>query len=87
MDELAKSRMIWRSRRGMLELDLMLAPFVEHEYEDLPTETKQLYLELLKEEDQDLFRWFLKAEAPPQPHLVEIVNLILERHAQRGPAA
>jgi len=84
MDELAKSRMVWRSRRGMLELDLMLAPFVEHEYDALPVETKQLYLELLKEEDQDLFRWFLKAETPPQEHLARIVNLILERHAQRG---
>ena len=84
MDELAKSRMVWRSRRGMLELDLMLAPFVEHEYEDLPVETKKLYLELLKEEDQDLFRWFLKAETPPEPHLQEIVTLILERHALRG---
>ena len=30
-----KNRLIWASRRGMLELDLMLQPFVEQHYDQL----------------------------------------------------
>ena len=47
-----KNRLVWASRRGMLELDLILAPFVENVYDSL-TEDDQLRFEVLLEcEDQ-----------------------------------
>ena len=43
-----KNRLVWASRRGMLELDLILAPFVENVYDSL-TEDDQLRFEVLLE--------------------------------------
>ena len=53
-----KNRLLWGSRRGMLELDLVLTPFVENVYESLSEEDQQRYQRLLLEQDQDLFAWF-----------------------------
>ena len=54
-----KNRLVWASRRGMLELDLILSPFVENVYDSL-TEDDQLRFEVLLEcEDQTLFMWFM----------------------------
>ncbi len=78
------NRVAWRSRRGMLELDLVLAPFVEHDFVGLKDEDKARYVAMLEEEDQDMFRWFLKAEAPSDPEIAKIVSLILKRHSERG---
>lgn len=73
-----KNRLLWASRRGMLELDLILQPFVENVYPSLNTADQGLYEALLEEQDQDLFAWFLKRQNPEDPHLLRIVSLIRE---------
>ena len=47
-----KNRLMWASRRGMLELDLMLQPFVEQHYDQLDQTDQLLFQELLELEDQ-----------------------------------
>lgn len=74
-------RMYWHSRRGMLELDLILVPFAEHQLPQLPTDELQMYRELLHEEDQDLFMW-LTRRAPAPAHLQHIVERVLTAHDQ-----
>ena len=54
MIELNKQKIFWHSRRGMLELDLLLVPFAQEVFETLAPDQQQLYEELLQEEDQDL---------------------------------
>ena len=71
-----KNRLLWASRRGMLELDLILAPFVEKVYPALPFTDQQLYSKLLEEQDQDLFAWFLQRQDPEDPGLLRIVEII-----------
>lgn len=71
-----KNRLFWGSRRGMLELDLVLMPFVEKVYPTLAVEDQQRYQQLLLEQDQDLFAWFLKRQDPQDPDLLKIVQLI-----------
>ena len=71
-----KKLMYWHSRRGMLELDLIMVPFFENNFDSLSEDDQLLYAELLKCEDQDLFRWFLKRELPDEPGLRRIVTLI-----------
>ncbi|GAA5316190.1 MAG: succinate dehydrogenase assembly factor 2 [Candidatus Pelagadaptatus aseana] len=68
--------MFWASRRGMLELDLVLLPFLENVYESLEQEDKERYWALLDSEDQDLFAWFLKRTDPEDPELLKIVKII-----------
>lgn len=71
------NRMRWASRRGMLELDLLLEPFVTARYRDLDETDRQRYQELMRCEDQDLFGWFLRKEQPEDPELAAIVRSIL----------
>ncbi|WP_250462989.1 succinate dehydrogenase assembly factor 2 [Microbulbifer litoralis] len=71
-----RNRLFWASRRGMLELDLVLLPFLDNVYETLEPEDQQRYQKLLDEQDQDLFAWFLRREDPSDPELQRIVQII-----------
>lgn len=76
-------RVYWHSRRGMLELDLILMPFVEKHYRQLSDEDKQRYVDLLASEDQDLFAWFMQHKVPEDPVLASTVQLVLQKHFTR----
>lgn len=72
------NRMRWAARRGMLELDLVLEPFVNACYTDLSELDRARFERLVTSEDQDLFGWFLRREQPEDPELAQIVKQILE---------
>ncbi len=79
-----KNRLRWACRRGMLELDLILGPFVEGPFE-LLEESDQLRFEVLLEcEDQNLFLWLMKRGQPDSPDLQRIVRIIHESRPQIG---
>lgn len=79
-----KNRLRWACRRGMLELDLILGPFVEGPFE-LLEESDQLRFEALLEcEDQNLFLWLMKRGQPESPDLQRIVRIIHEYRPQIG---
>jgi antitoxin CptB len=73
------NRLFWHSRRGMLELDLLLVPFVREAYADLNEDDQARYRKLLECEDQDMFGWFMQREEPEDADLRKIVRLILDR--------
>lgn len=73
---------MWASRRGMLELDLILQPFVEKIYPTLPEGDQLRYQKLLDSEDQDLFGWFLHRQDPKDPDLQRIVQIIRDTRSQ-----
>lgn len=70
-------RTYWASRRGMLELDLVLMPFVEQRLRELSEIDQQRYVRLLESEDTELFAWFLQRQLPEDPELAGIVEQIL----------
>ncbi|MBL4611369.1 FAD assembly factor SdhE [Halopseudomonas sp.] len=72
-------RLYWHSRRGMLELDVLLVPFLEEAYSDLDAEDKLRYRKLLESEDQDMFGWFMQRSEPDDPDLKRMVRMILDR--------
>lgn len=72
------NRMQWASRRGMLELDLVLAPFVSARYAHLSASGRALFQQLMLCEDQDLFAWFLQRQRPDDQELADLVEQILE---------
>lgn len=76
-------RLRWASRRGMLELDLILGPFLENVYSSLDANDQQLYQKLLECEDQDLFNWFLNKEIPADLNHARIVNIVLQHTGLR----
>ncbi|MET0377930.1 MAG: succinate dehydrogenase assembly factor 2 [Spongiibacteraceae bacterium] len=71
------NRIFWASRRGMLELDLILVPFVEQRLHELDDIDVQRYVQLLECEDTELFAWFLQRLMPQDPELAGIVEQIL----------
>lgn len=71
-------RMCWASRRGMLELDLILEPFVKEHYRGMSDEDKGRYRSLMESQDQELFGWFLKRELPEDAELATMVKRILD---------
>jgi len=73
-----RKRLYWHSRRGMLELDLILVPFLEARFDYLDDDDRKRYEQLLAEEDQDLFKWFLNRELPEDKEMARIVGLILD---------
>lgn len=77
------NRICWASRRGMLELDLILGPFVANEFQQLNSEDQQRYIRLLEEEDNDLFAWFLGHQSPQDPDLQLIVAKVLAANSAR----
>ena len=70
-------RVYWHSRRGMLELDLLLMPFAERAYPGLDPAMQAAYRRLLAEEDADIFDWVVNGAPLPDPGLVPIVEHIL----------
>lgn len=76
-------RLYWHSRRGMLELDLLLVPFAADCLGRLDTAQLEDYRALLQEEDQDLWAWFTRREVPPNPALQRGVELVLDHNASR----
>lgn len=72
-----EKRVRWHSRRGMLELDVLLVPFAEQAFPNLSAEDKARYLALLECEDPDLFAWFMEHQQPDDPDLAHIVQLVL----------
>ncbi|MEH6528695.1 MAG: succinate dehydrogenase assembly factor 2 [Porticoccus sp.] len=77
-----RNRLFWASRRGMLELDLVLLPFLEKIYPTLEREDKERYWRLLDSEDQDMFGWFLRREDPEDSDLQRIVQIIRDTRSQ-----
>ncbi|MBB2494812.1 FAD assembly factor SdhE [Aquipseudomonas ullengensis] len=78
-DSTELNRLFWHSRRGMLELDVLLVPFVREVYATLDAEDQERYRKLLECEDQDMFGWFMQRNEPQDPDLLRMVRMILDR--------
>ena len=73
------NRLFWQSRRGKLELDVLLVPFTQEIYPQLDEENQRRYRKLLNCEDQDMFGWFMERNEPEDEELRLIVRMILDR--------
>ncbi len=84
-DDAGNRRVYWHSRRGMLELDLVLMPFAETVYPTLDAATQALYRELLECEDTDLFAWLVHRAPPSDPRYAPLIERILGNGMPRDP--
>ena len=69
----------WRSRRGMLELDVLLEPFTSNILPKLNEQEQLTYVRLLTCEDPDLFSWLMTDARPEDTELSRMVDIVLER--------
>ena len=74
------NRAKWASRRGLLELDLLLSPFVESRFIELEASLRGLYREFLYEGDQDLLEWIMQRAQLRDPRFRPVVEAIRTFH-------
>jgi len=77
MNEIELKKMWWHSRRGMLELDLLLLPFATDKLPGLQEDQQKIYQRLSEQEDRDLFTWLIEKETAPDEELKQMVQQIL----------
>ena len=70
------NRMRWASRRGLLELDLLLGPFMDSCFAELEPSLRDDYQQLMSHEDQDILNWILGRETLMDESLVAITDKI-----------
>lgn len=78
-DKKRLARLKWACRRGMLELDVLLMPFVDEAFDDLSDEDKELFERLLTSDDPDLYAWFMGHQACDDTELARMVDIIIKR--------
>ena len=74
------NRAKWASRRGLLELDLLLSPFVADAFIDLSDDLRADYRELLFQDDQDLLEWIMGRADITNVRFLDIVDSIRRFH-------
>lgn len=73
------ARLRWACRRGMLELDVLLLPFVDQAFDTLNFEQQETFERLLTCDDPDLFAWFMGHQKCMDPELAAVVEIVLNR--------
>jgi len=76
IDHIEYNKVIWNSRRGLLELDILLENFAKVEYRNLDQNSRLSYQKLLTHEDQVLYDWFLK-KRPIEKEYLDIIEIII----------
>lgn len=78
-------RLYWSCRRGMLELDLLLIPFLQDRYDTLNPEQQALFHQFLESTDIDLFAWLTQpTQVPSDSPFADLITQI-RTHAQTRP--
>ena len=78
-----QNRMRWASRRGLLELDLLLGPFVEEVFPELDSNAREAYRRLMSCDDQDILNWIMGRAPLSDSTLASIVANIREHNASK----
>ncbi|WP_444997660.1 FAD assembly factor SdhE [Aliikangiella sp. IMCC44359] len=76
-----KTRLAWQCRRGMLELDVILIPFLEQYFDDLSHDEQRQFRELLKEADPDLYTWLMgygESDNLELRHIVQHIKKVMQ---------
>lgn len=71
-----KSKLLWRCRRGVKELDVLFTNFVESTYDSLTDAEKQAFDKLLALEDPDILGFMLYNKKPTDSDVASIVEKI-----------
>lgn len=75
-DDTAKRKIRFQTRRGLLELDLVLGRFMEREFEQLNDEELTAFVEILEFQDQDLLALVNGYTQTEKTHLIPLLDRI-----------
>ena len=72
-----RSRLIWRCRRGIREMDILLLDYLESHYDNASTEDQKTFEELLEETDLDILSWIMEKTSPYKKY-INLISFIRE---------
>lgn len=75
-DDRERERVLWRCRRGLLELDLLLQKFIERDYPSLSDREHAALARLLDTPDPELLDYCFGHAQPDDAELRELVRKI-----------
>ena len=78
-----KKKILWQCRRGLWELDAILIPFVEGNFDDLDSINQNLFKELLSYEDIEVFDLLVNKKEPADISIKPLVETIIASHIKR----
>lgn len=71
-----RSRLLWRCRRGIREMDIVLQTFLNQSYDTLSDTDKNSFAQLLDEADLDILNWIMGKGEPENDGIKNIITLI-----------
>ena len=71
---LEERKVIYRARRGLKEIDVYFDPYVKQHYLQADASERELFKELVDQEDPDLLDWFMEVSEPPRPELRTFID-------------
>lgn len=77
-----QTRIRWRCRRGMLELDIILQRFMDSHYEQLDKHQLELFEALLLLPDHDLWNRIIRNTETPDDPFQPVLALLQENHPE-----
>lgn len=81
----ARSRqLLWRCRRGLKELDVVLERFATFELHGLPAQERELFARLLELPDPVLVDCLLAGAVAPEPPLERLIERIRDSAVARA---
>jgi len=69
-------RLLWRCRRGMKELDVILERFARQQLREASSEQRQTFARFLELPDPELADYLLGHAVPPEPELAQLARRI-----------
>ena len=75
-----KKKILWQCRRGLWELDAILVPFVEVNFDDLNDVNQCLFKELVSLEDVEVFDLLVNKKEPEDSKMKPLVDIILSSY-------
>ena len=69
-------KVLWRCRRGMKELDILLERYARERYEASSTDEQAAFTRLLDLPDPDLADYFFGHAVPAEPDFARLTRLI-----------
>jgi antitoxin CptB len=70
------SRLRWRCRRGMKELDLLLVRYLEQEYPEASRADREAFARILDLQDPELFGYLVGRDSPTDAGLRHVLARI-----------
>ncbi len=80
------SSLLWRCRRGIREMDILLQRFIENQYDTLSTTEQETFEQLLDETDMDIMAWIMEKASPPSDEFAKIIDLLRQTNSADNPS-